>query len=90
MRLKLAIVRRAAVPCLLLVMSACGEEPTAPTVPSVPATPVGPTFTLSGVITDRFSGRPVQKATVWVYPFRAVDSAREPIKPADWSAFSFV
>ena len=73
MRLTLAIMRRAAGLCLLLVMSACGggelSQPTAPTVPSVPSTPVGPTFTLSGVIAERFSGRPVQGARVWVWPF---------------------
>jgi hypothetical protein len=67
----LAIVRRAAGMGLLLVMSACGEAPppppTAPTI--VPSSPVAPTFTLSGVITERFSGRPVQGATVWVWPF---------------------
>ena len=72
MRLTLAIMRRAAGLFLLLVMSACGEEPlsppTAPTVPNVPS-PVGPTFTLSGVITERFSGRPVQRARVSVWPF---------------------
>ena len=72
MRLMLAIMRAAGL-CLLLVMSACGEEPrsppTAPTVPNVPSTPVAPTFTLSGVITERFSGRPVQGAKVWVWPF---------------------
>jgi hypothetical protein len=76
MRLKLAIVQRAAVLCLLLVMSACGEEPTAPTVPNVPTTPVGPTFTLSGVITDRFSGRPVQGAKIWVEPFSLTAQVR--------------
>ena len=72
----LAVMRRAAGLCLLLVMSACGEEPrspptapSAPTVPDVPSTPVAPTFTLSGVITERFSGRPVQGAKVWVWPF---------------------
>jgi len=69
----LAIMRRAAGLCLLLVMNACGEEPrsppTAPTVANVPSTPVAPTFTLSGVITERFSGRPVQGAKVWVWPF---------------------
>ena len=73
MRLMVASMRRAAGLCLLLVMSACGEEPlslpTAPTVPPVPNTPVDPTFTLSGVITERFSGRPVQGARVSVYPF---------------------
>jgi hypothetical protein len=59
----------------MLVMSACGEEkavPTAPTVPTAPngpSTPVAPTFTLSGVITERFSGRPVEGAKVWVWPF---------------------
>jgi hypothetical protein len=68
-----AIMRRAAGLCLLLlVMSACSEEPrsppTAPTVPNVPSTPAAPTFTLSGVITERFSGRPVQGAKVWVWP----------------------
>jgi hypothetical protein len=58
------------------VMSACGGEPsspftapTVPTVPNVPSPPVAPTFTLTGVITERFSGRPVQGATVWVWPF---------------------
>jgi len=68
----LAMTRRATALCLLLVMSACGEAPsapTAPTAPSVPVTPVAPTFTLSGVITERFSGRPVQGAKVWVWPF---------------------
>ena len=64
----LAIMRRAAGPCLLLVMSACSEGPTAPTVPTVPSPAVALTFTLSGVITERFSGRPVQKANVWVWP----------------------
>src|SRR4030095_782072 len=49
-------------------MSACDEEPSLPTAPTVSNVP-SPTFTLSGVITERFSGRPVQKATVWVYPF---------------------
>lgn len=72
-RLADGIVWRATGLCLLLVMSACGEEPrsltTAPTVPAVPSTPVGPTFTLSGVIIERFSGRPVQGAKVWVSPF---------------------
>src|SRR4029453_16702759 len=34
-----------------------------------PPTPRGSTFTLSGVITERFSGRPVQGARVWVEPF---------------------
>ena len=72
MRLILAIMRRAAGLCLLLVMSACGEEPlsppTAPTVPNIPSIPVAPTFTLSGVITERFSGRPVPGARVWVWP----------------------
>lgn len=69
----MAIMRRAAGLCLLLVMSACGEEPlsppTAPTLPNIPSIPVAPTFTLSGVITERFSGRPVQGARVWVRPF---------------------
>ena len=69
----LAITLRAAGLCVLLVVSGCGEEarstPTAPTVSSVPGTPTTPTFTLSGVITERFSGRPVQGAKVWVWPF---------------------
>jgi hypothetical protein len=72
----LAITRRAAGLCLLLVLSACSEElrpsPTAPTVPNVPSTPIAPTFTLSGVITERFSGRPVDGARVWVEPFSLV------------------
>jgi hypothetical protein len=57
--------------CLLLVMSACGEAPrslpTAPTVQNI-SDPAVSTFTLSGVITERFSGRPVQGARVWVEP----------------------
>lgn len=69
----LAIMRCVAGLCLFVVMSACGREPlslpVAPTVPSVPSTPVAPTFTLSGVITERISGRPVQGAKVWVWPF---------------------
>ena len=73
MSLRLAIMRGAAGLCLLLVICACGKEPasqpTAPTGPSVPSTPGAPTFTLSGVITERFSGRPVQGAKVWVWPF---------------------
>jgi hypothetical protein len=73
MKLMLAVMRRAAGLCLLLVMSACGEEPRslpmAPTVPNVASPPVAATFTLSGVITGRFSGRPVQGAGVWVWPF---------------------
>lgn len=75
MRVMLATMRGAAGLCLLLVMWACGEErrspPTAPTVP-VPSTPVTPTFTLSGVITERFSGRPVQGVGVSVWPFQAL------------------
>jgi len=72
MRLLVVVMRRAAL-TLLLVMSACGEEsggspPTAPTPPNVPNTPVAPTFTLSGVITERFSGTPVEGAKVWVWP----------------------
>ena len=69
----LAVMRRAAGLCLLLVMSACGEEPPpvapTPAAPTPPSPPVAQTFTLSGVITERFSGRPVQGATVWVWPF---------------------
>ena len=44
------------------------DRPTAPTFLNLPS-PVGPTFTLSGVITERFSGRPVQGGRVWVWPF---------------------
>jgi hypothetical protein len=51
-------------------MSACGEEPSLPTAPTVSNVP-SPTFTLSGVITERFSGRPVQGANVLVWPFQA-------------------
>jgi hypothetical protein len=68
----LAMIPRAAGFGLMLVMSACGEEPSlpsAPTVPTAPSTPVAQTFTLSGVITERLSGRPVQGARVWVEPF---------------------
>ena len=54
MRLKLAITRRAAGLCLLLVMSACGEEPvslpTAPTVPPVVAPPPPSTRTVTGSV----------------------------------------
>ena len=73
-------MRRAAGLCLLLVLSACGEAPrslpTAATVPTVPSTPIAPTFTLSGVITERFSGRPVQGAKVWVEPFSLTPQVR--------------
>ena len=67
----LAIMRRAAGRCLLVVMSACGEEPSlplpaAPTVSNVPT----PTFTLSGVITERFSAHPVEGARISVFPFQ--------------------
>lgn len=70
----LTVMRRAAVLWLLLMLSACGEErraaaPTAPSPPPAPSAPVAPTFTLSGVISERFSGRPVQGASVWVWPF---------------------
>ena len=81
MKSLLAIMRRAAGLYLLLAMSACGQEPslpTAPTVPNVPGTPVARTFTLSGVITERFSGRPVQGAKVWVWPF-TFGQVREPV-----------
>jgi hypothetical protein len=66
---------RAAAFCLVFVMNACGEEkavpiaPTPPPAPNVPSPTVAPTFTLSGVITERFSGRPVEGAKVWVWPF---------------------
>jgi hypothetical protein len=65
------VMRRAAGLCVLLIVSACGEAalplPPASTSPTAPD-PVGPTFTLSGVITDRFSGGPVSGAGVWVWP----------------------
>ena len=80
MRLFAVIMRRAAL-CLLFVMSACGEEsspPTAPTPPNVPNMPAAPTFTLSGVITERFSGSPVEGATVWVWPFTFGQQPRWP------------
>ena len=72
--------RRAAVRALVaatLLVAGCDHSPT-PVVPTGPTgtspspstpTPVGPTFTLSGVITEHLSGRPVQGATVWVEPF---------------------
>ena len=69
MRLVVVVIRRSAL-CLLVAMSACGEAaspPTAPT-PNVPNPPSVPTFTLSGVITERFSGRPVAGAKVWIWP----------------------
>ena len=73
-----AIIRRVAALFLLLLTTGCGEEqpapPTAPTPPNIPRAPSAPstpapTFTLSGVVTERFSGRPVQGAKVWVEPF---------------------
>src|SRR5262245_61751758 len=67
----MAIMRRAAGICLLVAVSGCGQElsvPTAPTVPNGPSASVVPTFTLSGVIIERFSGRPVQGVKVWVWP----------------------
>jgi hypothetical protein len=72
MRLWLAATRCVGV-SVLLAISACGNEPppppTAPTAPTIPSTPAGPTFALTGVITERFTGLPVQGATVWVWPF---------------------
>ena len=54
MKLMLPIMRRAAELCLLLVMSACGEEPlslpTAPTVPPVAAPPPPSTRTVTGSV----------------------------------------
>jgi hypothetical protein len=41
--------------------------PTAPSAPTIPGSPPA-TYTLSGVVTERFSGHPVQGATVWVEP----------------------
>ncbi len=80
------LMRRAAELCLLFVMSACGEDqlppPTAPTVPNVPSRPVSPTFTLSGVITERFSGRPIQGAKVWVEPFSVARTQERRWPPA--------
>ena len=66
----LANVRRAARLCLLLVISACGEEPGPHGADGAncPNSPAGLTSTLSGVITERFSGRPVPGAKVWVWP----------------------
>lgn len=72
-RMLFVIMRRVTALSLLFVMSACGGEPvspsTTPTASNVPSTPVAPTFTLSGTITERFSGRPIQGAKVWVWPF---------------------
>ena len=54
MRLELAIMRQAAGLCLLLVMSACSEEPqslpTAPTVPPIVARPPPSTRTVTGSV----------------------------------------
>src|SRR6266550_4419275 len=42
------------------------EQPTAPTTTAVPPKPSGPTYTISGVITD-YHGGPLGGATVVVY-----------------------
>ncbi len=65
--------------CLTLLVAACGDEhstgavvatPTAPTV----TTPSG--FTVSGVVTNAISGRPIQGATVWLLPVSAYGQFR--------------
>jgi hypothetical protein len=49
--------------CVALLFSACGgEQHTAPGAPTAPTGPTGQTFTLSGVITDSVSGRPIPGA----------------------------
>ncbi len=69
MRLMLPIMRRAAGLCLLLVMSACGEEPrslpTAPTMPPVVAPPPPSTRTVTG--------------SVWLY----APTGRQPLAAID-------
>lgn len=64
------MVRLLTVVGLTLLAINCGDDGprvTAPTpVMTVPSHPVG--FTLSGVVTERFSGRPVEGATVMVHP----------------------
>ena len=83
----LAIVWRPAGLCLLLVMTACGDDrqspPTAPTVPDVPSVPVTPTptptFTLSGVVTERFSGRPNSRIVAGTV-FEITADGRQPLR----------
>lgn len=64
------MVRLLAIVCLILLSVNCGDDGQRVTaltpVMTVPSNPVG--FRLSGVVTERFSGRPVEGATVMVHP----------------------
>lgn len=64
---------RAMVGCLLTVLStACDARrpsmPGAPTPPTAPTEPAVPTVTLSGTVTERFSGQPIQGVAVGLWP----------------------
>src|SRR5690242_10391053 len=71
----------AAVVCLALLLSACSrDQSVAPAAPSVPKQPAGRVFTLSGVVSDRVSGRPLAGVQVAVWPEPA------PLIAPGWSA----
>ena len=65
-----------------MLMCACNQAPrspttpTAPTVPSTPPAPSGPTVTLSGIISERFSGRPLEGVRVWIFTIGGFVSAQ--------------
>lgn len=67
------IRRTAGVVCLALLAGSCGDPPSvAPNTPPPTApTAITPTgYSLSGKVTERFSGRPVEGARVYVWPQR--------------------
>ena len=50
-----------------MFVSACSPAPQSPTTPTTPpATPPG-TVTLSGIVSERISGRPIEGVRVWAY-----------------------
>lgn len=56
-----------------MLVGACNQAPQSPTspttspAPSTPPTPSGPAVTLSGIVSERFSGRPIEGVRVSIY-----------------------
>ncbi len=77
---KLSALVAVVIVCPALTFSACGgTTPAAPTPPPV-QTSRASLYTVSGVVTERFSGRPVSGATVFIFP--------QQIPAGGWSARS--